>query len=798
MEKVILVKEDRIMKRFFIFAVLTAVALTACNRDISPEQPKKGVAFTATTECPTTKTALNKNGSNYEVVWQNGDQITVVDAASHVGIYSTTSTTTKADFTFDSGTEATSPDFKAYYPATVYNAGTPTLPATQNYVEDNISGSPMYAESSTESLAFKNICGIIRLNISTSLGGKKVRKIILSADQGMSGAITNASTLATDSYVATVSGTDGITLDCGESGVSIGSTAIPFHIAVPQNTYSSLSVTVIATDGEYQIRTANKNIAVTRSSITDITLAFNNMAAVGGLVHYWPFTGNAKDVVGGIDATVSGATLTTDRFGNANRAYYFDGNDKMIAPGAAEFGTSSFTANIWVSSTQTSGSGNLMRTDGGYYNGWLLRFNGGRIEIWEGRNSNYAYVSSTSYADNAWHMVTYVRDVENKVGKLYVDGNYVGRYEMTGSINNVSNELRFGTYGDGEYYTGKMDDARLYNKALTEAEVLALYNDTDPYLDLSETATANTYIVSSPGKYKFKATVKGNGAADLSGISKDTDPADISTASLVWATFNTAVAPVDGELIKDIKYSNGYVYFSTGDTYKEGNALIAIKDASDKILWSWHLWFETDNLVSLAQTYPTSGYVVMDRNLGALTNCYAADNALDFGFAYQHGRKDPFMMTASRTSHTQLGVLGTYTSSDGSSTVASSIERPTVVFGTDSWGGNSDLWSAASKTIFDPCPPGWHIAPGNLVSGQWSLFTIPDNDWSTYHGLMFNGVAWYPATGDRWGASHNNTGTTLRVWADISGCDIASDNGSTPHRDVSNPGHGYNVRCVRQ
>ena len=559
MEKVILVKEDRIMKRFFIFAVLTAVALTACNRDISPEQPKKGVAFTATTECPTTKTALNKNGSNYEVVWQNGDQITVVDAASHVGIYSTTSTTTKADFTFDSGTEATSPDFKAYYPATVYNAGTPTLPATQNYVEDNISGSPMYAESSTESLAFKNICGIIRLNISTSLGGKKVRKIILSADQGMSGAITNASTLATDSYVATVSGTDGITLDCGESGVSIGSTAIPFHIAVPQNTYSSLSVTVIATDGEYQIRTANKNIAVTRSSITDITLAFNNMAAVGGLVHYWPFTGNAKDVVGGIDATVSGATLTTDRFGNANRAYYFDGNDKMIAPGAAEFGTSSFTANIWVSSTQTSGSGNLMRTDGGYYNGWLLRFNGGRIEIWEGRNSNYAYVSSTSYADNAWHMVTYVRDVENKVGKLYVDGNYVGRYEMTGSINNVSNELRFGTYGDGEYYTGKMDDARLYNKALTEAEVLALYNDTDPYLDLSETATANTYIVSSPGKYKFKATVKGNGGLDpITGTTATTiDPASIAGVKVLWEV------QAQGQAIKhdgtnyDISYSDG-------------------------------------------------------------------------------------------------------------------------------------------------------------------------------------------------------------------------------------------------
>ena len=716
MEKVILVKEDRIMKRFFIFAVLTAVALTACNRDISPEQPKKGVAFTATTECPTTKTALNKNGSNYEVVWQNGDQITVVDAASHVGIYSTTSTTTKADFTFDSGTEATSPDFKAYYPATVYNAGTPTLPATQNYVEDNISGSPMYAESSTESLAFKNICGIIRLNISTSLGGKKVRKIILSADQGMSGAITNASTLATDSYVATVSGTDGITLDCGESGVSIGSTAIPFHIAVPQNTYSSLSVTVIATDGEYQIRTANKNIAVTRSSITDITLAFNNMAAVGGLVHYWPFTGNAKDVVGGIDATVSGATLTTDRFGNANRAYYFDGNDKMIAPGAAEFGTSSFTANIWVSSTQTSGSGNLMRTDGGYYNGWLLRFNGGRIEIWEGRNSNYAYVSSTSYADNAWHMVTYVRDVENKVGKLYVDGNYVGRYEMTGSINNVSNELRFGTYGDGEYYTGKMDDARLYNKALTEAEVLALYNDTDPYLDLSETATANTYIVSSPGKYKFKATVKGNGGLDpITGTTATTiDPASIAGVKVLWEV------QAQGQAIKhdgtnyDISYSDGYVYFSTPDTFVPGDCYVAVYDASDNILWSWLIWATETPVVTVYD-----GISIMDRNIGALSvnaNTYAA------GFLYQWGRKDPFPAGTQYnrgTQYTFVPVVATAFSNEDiadGTTMAYSVEHPTTFIGPwnyESWLNaeqfTTTVWYSSGKTIYDPCPAGWRI-----------------------------------------------------------------------------------------
>ena len=788
MVKEISVKEDKAMKRFIVITALAAIAMTACNKDLNKEelQPGKDVAFTATTESPATKTALNKNDSNYEVVWQSGDQITVVDAASNVGVYSTTSTTTKGDFTFESGTEATTAPYTAYYPAEIYNSGTPTLPATQNYVEGNISGSPMYAESSTESLAFKNICGIIRLNVSTTQTGKKVRKIVLKATQGMSGAFTLSSN------VASVTGTEGVTLDCGASGVEIGSTAKPFHIAVPQNTYTSLSITVVTTDGEVQARTSNTGIAVNRSSITDITLGFGSLASTtgsatinGGSTQGWVqlWAGGPKWAKFNVGSTINSyAGVTEYTIPDVTGGHYsFKGRYDSTPDAEGTDDTANYLWGIeWSTPTKEQEQALLDNCTWEFCDGSTVQYEPGcTLKGWKvsgkdaGYTENSIFLPYSGINDQNYYGVS-------KVGER-------GVYWSSTAVGSDAYYLNEGQYGE------KVMD---HNKP-HGCSVRAIYVG-DVYTDLSETEAANCYLVPAAGMYKFKATVKGNGAADLSGISKDTDPADISTASLVWATFNTAVAPVDGELIKDIKYSNGYVYFSTGDTYKEGNALIAIKDASDKILWSWHLWFETDNLVSLAQTYPTSGYVVMDRNLGALTNCYAADNALDFGFAYQHGRKDPFMMTASRTSHTQLGVLGTYTSSDGSSTVASSIERPTVVFGTDSWGGNSDLWSAASKTIFDPCPPGWHIAPGNLVSGQWSLFTIPDNDWSTYHGLMFNGVAWYPATGDRWGASHNNTGTTLRVWADISGCDIASDNGSTPHRDVSNPGHGYNVRCVRQ
>lgn len=549
------------MKRFIIISTfVAALALTACQEKI--DVIAEPVVFTATTESSVTKTALSESGEAYDVVWQNGDQITIVDGEAHAGNYSTTSTTTKADFTFvpESGTEATASPYKAWYPATLYNGGTPALPATQNYVEGNISGAPMYAESGTTMLGFKNLGGIIRLNISTTQLGKKVRRIILSADQGMCGEITNAATLAADAYVASVSGSAGITLDCGENGVAIGSSLTAFHIAIPENSYTNLSITVLTTDNCQQIRSlkSDKSIQISRSQITDVTLSFNNLTP-SSLAQHWPFDGNALNAIyGGVDATVYGATLTTDRFGNENSAYYFDGNDKMTAPNAANFGQTSFTANIWVCSNQTSGYGNLMRTDGGYYKGWLLRFNAGKIEIWEGRTSNYVYVSNRSFADGNWHMVTYVRDVENRVGNLYVDGSYIGGYSMTGNINDVTNELRFGTYGDGEYYTGKMDDARLYDKALSQEEISELYDSSA--FDLSASETANTYIVSAAGTYKFKATIKGNGGLDpLTGKTATTiNPADISGVTVLWEQGQNpgyAIQQTSGSY--DMRYSAG-------------------------------------------------------------------------------------------------------------------------------------------------------------------------------------------------------------------------------------------------
>lgn len=59
---------------------------------------------------------------------------------------------------------------------------------------------------------------------------------------------------------------------------------------------------------------------------------------------------------------------------------------------------------------------------------------------------------------------------------------------------------------------------------------------------------------------------------------------------MLWESFGTDESITKGELIQSIKYENGNLYFKTADTYREGNAVIAAKDANGTILWSWHIW----------------------------------------------------------------------------------------------------------------------------------------------------------------------------------------------------------------
>ena len=65
-----------------------------------------------------------------------------------------------------------------------------------------------------------------------------------------------------------------------------------------------------------------------------------------GLVGWWPFNGNANDESGNNNnGTVNGATLTSDRFGNSNMAYNFDGINDYIS--TFRSGYTTFSISLW-------------------------------------------------------------------------------------------------------------------------------------------------------------------------------------------------------------------------------------------------------------------------------------------------------------------------------------------------------------------------------------------------------------------------------------------------------------------
>ena len=299
----------------------------------------------------------------------------------------------------------------------------------------------------------------------------------------------------------------------------------------------------------------------------------------------------------------------------------------------------------------------------------------------------------------------------------------------------------------------------------------------DSIVNLSENGTANSYIVSAAGTYKF-TPAKGNSSESVGSI---------ASAEVLWETFGTDVTPNVGDLVKNVKYENGVISFETPSAYKKGNAAIAAKDASGKILWSWHIWL-TDQ--PEGQVYYNNAGTMMDRNLGATSATPGDVDAL--GLLYQWGRKDPFLGSSSISSNTEAKSTLTWPSEVNSNssygTIAYATANPTTFISgnadnvdwyyTGSSSTDNTRWttSDSSKSIYDPCPAGWRVPDGgdygvwSQAVGSYDEFVYPHD--STNKGMSVSGkfgsasTIWYPASGYRY-SSRNlyQVGTLGYYWS---------------------------------
>ncbi len=217
-----------------------------------------------------------------------------------------------------------------------------------------------------------------------------------------------------------------------------------------------------------------------------------------GLVSHYPFTGNPNEVTGnGLNGiTQNGAQLTTDRFGNPNSAYYFDGVDDYIQiPSNASLNpTTAFSITLYFNPEQSSvqtligkiayfagvGTQYQIAINFGPFPGVLYGTNPPANSC-AGVPLNGAYVNTGgSLPNNQWYCV--VATFDNGLMKIYLNGVLI--QTTTASFNNLnicSNaDVQIGSWWDGDKqrYKGKIDDVRFYNRAINQAEVTALCTQT--------------------------------------------------------------------------------------------------------------------------------------------------------------------------------------------------------------------------------------------------------------------------------------------------------------------------------
>lgn len=230
-----------------------------------------------------------------------------------------------------------------------------------------------------------------------------------------------------------------------------------------------------------------------------------------GLIRNYPFTGNANDAsVTGDNGTVTGATLTNDRFGTPNRAYFFDGVNDRINFNPSGCDLQEFTYSVWVKikhdSTKANGVGiyafmyigNAAYHDHGFSTGpnanqWTI----GSYHATAGLVNIFSGVQPLT---EVWQHLVFSRDADSV--KLYLNGNKIGANSVGGNAAGWTgtHTAVFGARPSYSYYfRGSLDEGRIYNRALTGSEVTTLYNmQSNPPTSLNELTGLDATLFPNP------------------------------------------------------------------------------------------------------------------------------------------------------------------------------------------------------------------------------------------------------------------------------------------------------------
>lgn len=206
------------------------------------------------------------------------------------------------------------------------------------------------------------------------------------------------------------------------------------------------------------------------------------------MIGWWPGDGNANDITGnGHNGTFNG----TFGAGEVGPAFTFNGADVFVnVPNAASLNPAKITVDAWIYVTANTffpsiiGKGNTGTYDESYH---LFLYSEGSangrasfLVNTNGTSSGRAIAEGQPIPYNGWHFLAGTYD--GTTVKVYVDGSLAGMTLHTGSIHFTNDDLLIGkvdrtasSYRDA-YFSGSIDEAELYNRALSATEIFNIWN----------------------------------------------------------------------------------------------------------------------------------------------------------------------------------------------------------------------------------------------------------------------------------------------------------------------------------
>ena len=255
----------------------------------------------------------------------------------------------------------------------------------------------------------------------------------------------------------------------------------PFNfISEVYNPYYFISSPLTGNRTYYWQIKAIYNYGVTYSNVwrfTTVGLPTN------GLVAYYPFNGNTIDESGNNNNGLNyGATLTMDRFYNSNSAYYFNGSNSYInvTHSSSIQPTTGLTLSAWVMFYRLDYTSCLLGkgydNTAGYYGLWYdstyqcINF---QMNFPNNSQNNVSLCTTLQY--NTWYHITGTFD--GSTMNIYFNGQFYNSLNVSGTLGSNYADLKIGRNASGHFFNGNLDDIRIFNRAITDNEVLQLYNE---------------------------------------------------------------------------------------------------------------------------------------------------------------------------------------------------------------------------------------------------------------------------------------------------------------------------------